>query len=50
MQRFLSLERKLNRNPVVKDQYSAFIKEYLGLGHMSLVPFLADTFFRIAVA
>ncbi|XP_043064092.1 uncharacterized protein LOC122320081 [Drosophila ficusphila] len=36
--RFLSLERKLERRPDVKEQYSNFIKEYLELNHMSLVP------------
>ncbi|KAH8310203.1 hypothetical protein KR067_003129, partial [Drosophila pandora] len=36
--RFLSLERKLCRQPQLKDQYTAFIKEYLDLGHMSPVP------------
>jgi len=35
--RFLSLERKLNRQPALKAQYAAFIKEHLDLGHMSLV-------------
>ncbi|XP_064556170.1 uncharacterized protein LOC135440767, partial [Drosophila montana] len=35
--RFLNLERKLDRNPALKTQYAAFIKEYLDLGHMSLV-------------
>ncbi|XP_064536818.1 uncharacterized protein LOC135427305 [Drosophila montana] len=37
LRRFLNLERKLDRNPVLKTQYAAFIKEYLDLGHMSLV-------------
>ncbi|XP_043064322.1 uncharacterized protein LOC122320260 [Drosophila ficusphila] len=36
--RFLNLERKLERHPDVKEQYSNFIKEYLELNHMSLVP------------
>lgn len=35
--RFLSLERQLNRNPQVKEQYTAFLKEYQELGHMSAV-------------
>jgi len=35
--RFLPLERKLNRQPALKAQYAAFIKEYLDLGHMSSV-------------
>jgi len=37
----LFLERKLNRQPAVKAQYAAFIKEYLDLRHMSSV-FAAD--------
>ncbi|XP_011694053.1 PREDICTED: uncharacterized protein LOC105453629 [Wasmannia auropunctata] len=35
--RFLSLERKLTRNPVLKDQYVAFLVEYERLGHMCKV-------------
>ncbi|XP_044573593.1 uncharacterized protein LOC123257731 [Drosophila ananassae] len=35
---FQSLERKLSHQPELLTQYSAFIKEYLNLGHMSLVP------------
>ncbi|XP_044313286.1 uncharacterized protein LOC123037287 [Drosophila rhopaloa] len=35
--RFLNLERKLQRNPHLKRQYVAFIKEYLELNHMSRV-------------
>ncbi|XP_044573418.1 uncharacterized protein LOC123257660 [Drosophila ananassae] len=31
-------ERKLSHQPELLTQYSAFIKEYLNLGHMSLVP------------
>ncbi|KAH8258521.1 hypothetical protein KR026_009885, partial [Drosophila bipectinata] len=38
VRRFLSLERKLCRRPQLKEQYAAFIKEYLDLGHMSPVP------------
>ncbi|XP_044312743.1 uncharacterized protein LOC123037186 [Drosophila rhopaloa] len=38
VRRFLSLERKLSRHPQLKNQYAAFIKEYLELGHMSAVP------------
>ncbi|XP_070067105.1 uncharacterized protein [Drosophila virilis] len=33
--RFLSLERKLGRNSHLKELYSAFIKEFLDLNHMS---------------
>ncbi|XP_044312560.1 uncharacterized protein LOC123037129 [Drosophila rhopaloa] len=36
--RFLNLESKLERKPEVKVQYSAFIREYLHLKHMSVVP------------
>ncbi|XP_064553365.1 uncharacterized protein LOC135438813 [Drosophila montana] len=35
--RFLSLERKLGRYLHLKEQYSAFFKEFLDLKHMSLV-------------
>jgi len=35
--RFKSLEAKLDRNPDLKAQYSAFLREYIDLGHMSLV-------------
>jgi len=35
--RFKSLEAKLDRNPALKAQYSAFLREYIDLGHMSLV-------------
>ncbi|XP_044571437.1 uncharacterized protein LOC123257248 [Drosophila ananassae] len=38
LRRFQSLERKLSHHPELRTQYSAFIKEYLNLGHMSLVP------------
>ncbi|XP_044573069.1 uncharacterized protein LOC123257553 [Drosophila ananassae] len=38
LRRFQSLERKLFHQPELRTQYSAFIKEYLNLGHMSLVP------------
>ncbi|KAH8342798.1 hypothetical protein KR067_007890 [Drosophila pandora] len=36
LRRFHSLERKLDRHPNLRTQY--FIKKYLDLGHMSLVP------------
>ena len=32
--RFLALERKLNKDPVLKDMNIEFMKEYLNLGHM----------------
>nr|XP_041633409.1 uncharacterized protein LOC121503245 [Drosophila kikkawai] len=35
--RFVNLENKLDRHPHLKAQYSAFIREYLDLNHMSLV-------------
>ncbi|XP_033241627.1 uncharacterized protein [Drosophila pseudoobscura] len=35
--RFLNLERKLVRKPLLKAQYAAFIKEYVDLNHMSPV-------------
>lgn len=37
LQRFKSLEKKLNKNLEIKKQYSDFIKEYADLKHMSLV-------------
>ncbi|XP_060665394.1 uncharacterized protein LOC132797656 [Drosophila nasuta] len=36
--RFLNLERKLQRHPDLRMQYSSFIEEYLKLNHMSRVP------------
>lgn len=33
--RFYSLENKLSKNPELKTKYSAFMDEYLSLGHMS---------------
>ncbi|MGR0260498.1 hypothetical protein, partial [Klebsiella pneumoniae] len=35
---YMSLERRLNRQPELKAAYTAFMKEYLELGHMSKVP------------
>lgn len=35
--RFFCLERKLNKDPVAKQQYSQFIKEYEDLGHLSKI-------------
>ncbi|XP_051167644.1 uncharacterized protein LOC127285590 [Leptopilina boulardi] len=37
-QRFYALERKFEKNPSLKDQYTECINGYLKLGHMSLVP------------
>ena len=36
--RFLALERKGNKDPVLKDMYIEFMKEYLNIGHMSPSP------------
>ncbi|XP_065088848.1 uncharacterized protein LOC135710257 [Ochlerotatus camptorhynchus] len=35
--RFLSLERRLERDPATKDSYHRFMEEYLQLGHMKKV-------------
>lgn len=35
--RFLSLERRLERDPITKDSYHQFMDEYLQLGHMKKV-------------
>ncbi|XP_058977598.1 uncharacterized protein LOC131802148 [Musca domestica] len=37
LRRFFSIERKLNKNPELKEDYSQFLKEYEELGHMSQV-------------
>lgn len=37
MRRFLSLEKKLNKSPLLKDQYRHFLEEYAELGHMTEV-------------
>ena len=37
MATFLALERRLEKNPQLKQDYSAFLGEYLQLGHMSPV-------------
>lgn len=34
LKRFFNLERRFKRDPILKDQYSRFINEYLSLGHM----------------
>ncbi|XP_058817497.1 uncharacterized protein LOC131680803 [Topomyia yanbarensis] len=41
--RFLSLERRLTANPVLKEAYSEFIHEYAQLGHMKLINDIADS-------
>lgn len=33
--RLISLERRLERNPALREQYVAFLAEYKKLGHMS---------------
>ncbi|XP_076659917.1 uncharacterized protein LOC143363203 [Halictus rubicundus] len=38
IKRLNSLERKLQREPALKQEYHAVIKEYLDLGHMSELP------------
>ncbi|XP_011701203.1 PREDICTED: uncharacterized protein LOC105457927 [Wasmannia auropunctata] len=35
--RLTALERKFNANAILKDEYTRIVKEYLELGHMSLV-------------
>lgn len=37
LKRFYQLEKRLNREPKLKNQYSQFIQEYLRLGHMRIV-------------
>ncbi|XP_076653517.1 uncharacterized protein LOC143359464 [Halictus rubicundus] len=37
VKRLLSLERKLNANNVLRDEYQRVLDEYLALGHMSLM-------------
>ncbi|XP_063363566.1 uncharacterized protein LOC134652324 [Cydia amplana] len=37
MRRFLNLEKKLDKNPNVKEQYRDFLQEYADLGHMTEV-------------
>nr|XP_024215390.1 uncharacterized protein LOC112210386 [Halyomorpha halys] len=38
LKRLYNLENKLNKNPSLKEQYHLFMKEYLDLGHMCVVP------------
>lgn len=40
--RFLALERRLDKAPVLKDQYMSFLREYELLGHMELSNNAAD--------
>ncbi|XP_058817118.1 uncharacterized protein LOC131680419 [Topomyia yanbarensis] len=37
LERFSKLEKRLERNPEMKNQYHAFVKEYVDLGHMKLL-------------
>lgn len=37
LSRFLSMERKLQRDPDLSKEYKEFMKEYIDLGHMSLL-------------
>lgn len=37
LKRFLNLEKRFKRDPVLKDQYSRFMSEYQSLGHMRRV-------------
>ncbi|XP_014614842.1 PREDICTED: uncharacterized protein LOC106792829 [Polistes canadensis] len=38
LNRFFSLERKLAKNPTLRDAYSSFIKEYRDLEHLRMLP------------
>ncbi|XP_055590334.1 uncharacterized protein LOC129742461 [Uranotaenia lowii] len=37
LRRYQLLERRLDRNPELKEEYDRFMREYLSLGHMKLV-------------
>ncbi|XP_078051961.1 uncharacterized protein LOC144478115, partial [Augochlora pura] len=37
LKRFFSLEHSLNKNSQLKSEYSEFLREYLQLGHMSII-------------
>lgn len=43
MAQFLSLERRLQRNPKLKELYTDFLVEYKNLGHMSLSKYTANS-------
>jgi hypothetical protein len=45
LKRFYNLERKLNRDPERKEEYSRFMNEYLKLQHMELVSNIPDDHF-----
>ncbi|XP_055715552.1 uncharacterized protein LOC129809615 [Phlebotomus papatasi] len=38
LKRFRCIERRLQRDPAIKEQYTAFMKEYEDLGHMRKLP------------
>ena len=38
VKRLFSIEKKLAKTPLLKEQYMNFIKEYETLGHMSEIP------------
>ena len=42
LQRFKSLEKKIDKNPEIKAQYSAFMSEYLFLDYMSFISLQSD--------
>lgn len=44
LKRFLNLEKRFNRDPLLRDQYSQFISEYQSLGHMRKVNVSPDDF------
>ncbi|XP_058456812.1 uncharacterized protein LOC131434175 [Malaya genurostris] len=43
LNRLFALERRLNNNPILKERYDEFLKEYLCLGHMKKVDINADS-------
>ncbi|XP_066900958.1 uncharacterized protein [Halyomorpha halys] len=47
LKRSYNLENKLNKNPLLKDQYNHSMKEYLDLGHMRLWPLEVTTRYTI---
>lgn len=42
LKRFYSLERKLERNPTLRQNYISFMEEYIALGHLQKVDSLND--------
>ncbi|XP_011169928.2 uncharacterized protein LOC105202933 [Solenopsis invicta] len=47
LKRFLSLERKLSKQPTFKEEYVAFMREYQQLGHMTRVNTNKENKFRV---